>query len=317
MMEEMQNQENKVSEINLMDIFKKNNPIISGHEEEPEQLQKAESQQKKKESKSEQPKEVEKPVLEDEDDDDDKSIEEKKQDQNKKQEKSNNYEEEYQKLEKKLKDSQKWGNENNKKLVAYAKSVEKLKEDGILTDDEASSLLDHTKIESVQEEKPFILECAEIWDKEINYMRKYSSNSEDIDNYTKAFQAFMQSATQSELDEVLEEFKELKDDGDEVKFTKRMLEIGKEWYEDIYKDIFEVGSLKHLKQKYAEKETKLQNRIDKLEKTIEKYKKKYEDYTESNLHLPSGNSASSPTENGGAFDLGKTFGKRFEPRQSF
>ena len=316
-MEEKENQV-KNAEINLSEIFKKNNPIIPGdaeYQKEPEP--KADKPKEKKSPPKEENNKPEEPIEDDEDDETDSPKEEKSPDAKNRKEEPINSHPEYLKLEKKLKETQKWGNENNKKLVAYSKAIEKLKEESGLTDEEASFLLDYTKHDPIEEqEKPLLVQFGEVWDKELNYMRKYSQNAQDIDNYVVSFQNYFQTLNHKEAQELLEELHEIKESEDEVAFTKKMLDIGKDWYDDFYKDIQEAGSLKNLRGKYQEKEAKLQKTLDKLNKELEKYKRKYEDYTESNLNLPSGNSANSPTDlNSGSFDLAKTFQKRFEPKR--
>jgi prefoldin subunit 5 len=220
------------------------------------------------------------------------------------------YKSELEKLQKSQKDTQKAFHENRKQLAAYKKAVEKLKSDGVLMDEEATMLLDHTRFEEGPEgEKPALIRYGDIWDKEIQYMRKYSNNPDEINQNVLAFQHLMQSAPYNEVEEILADLAEHEDD--EVALTKRMLEIGRQYNDDIYADIHETGSIRNLKEKYAKKEKELQERLDKMERKYNKLKEKLEDYdTEpSDYGLPSGGSKGDIPE--GGFDIGKVFSKRY------
>lgn len=198
------------------------------------------------------------------------------------------YKAELEKTKKTLKDTQRSFHEDRKKLASYKKAVEKLKEDGALLDEEAALLLDHTNFESDPEEESEYLRYHKIWNQELQYMRKYASNAKEIDQNFMAFQHFVQTASQQEIQEAFADLRQYEDD--EVEFTKQMLEIGRQYNEDIYSDINEVGSIRHLKAKYSKKESELQKEIDKLKKQVNKYKEQYEDYDTSapNLNLPKG-----------------------------
>lgn len=198
------------------------------------------------------------------------------------------YKAEFEKSQKTLKDTQKSFHEDRKKLSAYKKAVEKLKEEGSLLDEEATSLLDHTQFEDSPQEETIFIKYAKIWDKELEYMKKYAPNPQEINQQILAFQHFMQTAPQDEVQDVLSDLAQYEDD--EVEFTKQMLEIGRQYNDDIYSDIAESGSIRKLKTKYAEKEAEMQKEIDKWKKRHDKLKDKYEDFnTEpSNYRLPSG-----------------------------
>lgn len=221
---------------------------------------------------------------------------------------------EIEKLQKTLRDTQRSFHEDRKKLTAYKKAVEKLKGDGSLLDEEARMLLDHTMFENVQEEpedEPVIVRYAKVWDKEIEYMRKYSSNADDINNSIYAFQHLMQSSTENERQEILDELSEYEDD--EVELTKQMIEIGRQYDEDIYSDIREAGNIRNLKKTLAKKEHDLQKQLDKLQVKYDKLRMQYEDYDANPVSIRKGTgsgSMSSHGEQGDGFDVGKIFASR-------
>lgn len=204
------------------------------------------------------------------------------------------YKAEYEKQLKIVKDTQKSFHESNKKLAAYKKAVEKLKEDGSLLDEEAMILLDHAKYDNVPEEAPLIVRYANIWDKEFEYMRKYSRDPEELDQLKDAFVHLMQTASQQEINDILSDLSQYEDD--EVEFTRQMLEKGREYNDDIYADIRDAGSIRNLKSKYNERIEELEKKLDKSEKKLNKYKEKYEDYDArpANMNLPTGSGSHSP-----------------------
>ena len=98
------------------------------------------------------------------------------------------------------------------------------------------------------------------------------SDDELLDDKVKAFDYFLSLASPEEVKDALEELTDLIDDP--IKLTKKMLAIGKLYYDESYKDIASSGSVQnYIKQKHQE--------IDKLNKSIDKLTKKlaqYEDY---------------------------------------
>lgn len=220
------------------------------------------------------------------------------------------YKSELEKVQKTLKDTQRSFHEDRKKLAAYKKAVEKLKEEGRLLDEEATDLLDHTKFESEPEDESIIIKYGRIWDKELEYMKKYAPNPKDIDQHVLAFQHFMQSASPQEIRDTLEELAQYEED--EVEFTRQMLEIGRQYNDDIYADIHESGSIRNLKAKYSADKIEMQKEIDKWEKKYNKLKEKYEDYNPepANLKLPSG-AGNVDLPKDVTFDPSKIFAKQY------
>ncbi len=195
----------------------------------------------------------------------------------------------YEKLEKSSKDTQKSYHENRRQLAAYRKAVEKLKEDGDLLDSEADRLLSIVDIEDVALPETQIQKYANIWDKELEYMKKYSSNKAEIEQNIAAWKHFLSTAPKEEIDDAIEDMSAYEDD--EVELTNYMLDLARKYNEEVYSDIAETGSIRALKAKYSEKEVLMQKEIDKLKKQVNKYKEEYEDYTpEPKYKLPSGQS---------------------------
>ena len=224
-----------------------------------------------------------KEAQEEAEDDDEDEVEDKDQ---KKEEshKEFDYKAELEKLQKSKKDTEKSYHEGQKKLAAYKKAVEKLKEEGSLLEEEASLLLDHTRHEEVAEEVPLLTKYFNIWDKEIEDMRKvyekgYIEKPQEFDQHILAFQHFIRTASPHELDDALDDLSKF--ENNPVALTKQMLEMGRQYNEDIYSDIHESGGIRKLKSMYSKREEKLKNRIDKLEKEVDKYKKRYEDHDDS------------------------------------
>lgn len=203
-----------------------------------------------------------------------------------------NYKEELEKIQRRHKEAEKWGNDARKQLATYKKLVNKFKEDGILTDEDAETLADHTKYEEVApNDESMLQKLARICDPEIEQMRKYSAEPEKIDQYIHSFQNFINYSEPSEIREAMDELAELEDSP--VAFTKKMLEIGRDYNEEVFDDLYKAGSLKNFKVQFNKKIEELNKELDKKDKIIEKYKKKYEDYTEQNHNLPYGGSGKS------------------------
>lgn len=225
------------------------------------------------------------------------------------------YKSEWEKAQKRFKDTQQLFHEDRKKLAAYKKAVEKMKEDGSLLDEEASILLDHTNYEGEPEpENESVLDrYCKIWDQEIATMRsmsKYIPNFKEIDQQIVAFQHFLKIASYEELNGVLDELSKFEDD--KVELTKQMLELGRQYNEDIYSDIHEAGSIRKLKSMYSKKQEELKKVIDKLQKENNKLKQTYEDYnTEEAKVIVGSGVVNANLHRDSTFDVGKIFKGRF------
>jgi len=123
-------------EIDIHSIFNKKDVPVEPHVEEEETIERP---SKNKESA----KKIEKETLpDDEDDEDEVDVADAKKELKPK-EKAIDYKVENEKLQKTLKDTQKSFHEDRRKLSAYKKAVEKMKQEGVLLDEEATILLSY------------------------------------------------------------------------------------------------------------------------------------------------------------------------------
>jgi hypothetical protein len=223
------------------------------------------------------------------------------------------YQKEIEKLNKTLKDTQRSFHEDRKKLSAYKKAVEKLKAEGTLLDEEANLLLDHTKFESEAENdtnEPTLNKYARIWDREIEYMRKYSANAEDINQSIYAFQHLIQSCSDKERQDIMDDLSQYEDN--EVELTKQMIQMGRQYNDEIYSDINKAGGIRKLKSILYKREEELQKKVDKLQNQYDNLKKKYEDYdSKPGGRIPSGSSNNNLQKQDATFDVSKIFASRY------
>lgn len=177
-------------------------------------------------------------------------------------------------------DTQKFGHQNARKLKNALKITQELVASGSLSQEEAQSLVESlenssgeaaTELEgSPYNSHPFA-NVLKIANTELINLRKYSDD-ELLDDKIKAFDYFLNLAPLEDIQEALEDLTELSDEP--VKLTKKMLSIGKHYYETSYKDIKSAGGV------FAYIDKKNQD-IDSLNKTIDKLNKKlsqYEDF---------------------------------------
>src|ERR1700753_13410 len=179
-------------------------------------------------------------------------------------EKITDYKSENERLQRTLKDTQKSFHEDRKKLSAYKKTVNKFIDDGVLTEDEAQILLDHTQFEDevVNESKTVIDRYGDIWDKEIGNMKKYNKKDvPHIEQCIRAFQHMYDSSTLSEREDILDDLSHYEDD--EVEFTNRMLALGSDYNDDVYSDLKDSGGIRNVKAKYQSKIDDMQKELDK------------------------------------------------------
>ena len=185
-------------------------------------------------------------------------------------------------------------------LSRQLKSLEKVISDyassGKLTDSEASALLEATKHAEVETEAQFhrpqhpLHLYAEVWDQELENMRRYSTDPDSINQHTYAFQHFLANATPDEITEALHAFDQVKSDS--IALTRKMLEMGKAYHDEIYGELTQAGGIKSYKAHYESKLSNQQKKIDKLEKELVKLQEN-RDYIPSNTYrLPTGSSKS-------------------------
>ena len=178
--------------------------------------------------------------------------------------------EELEKTRKAIADTKKYGHQNARKLKNALKLTQELVESGALSEEEAKSLfesLESDAEEDVAPSHPFG-NMFKVANQELANMRKYSDD-ELLDDKVKAFDFFLSTAPQDEVKEALEELSDLSDDP--IKLTKRMLAIGKQYYDGSYKDVITAGGIHgYITRKHEEVE-KLNKTIDKLTKKLSQY----------------------------------------------
>jgi hypothetical protein len=306
----------QVDSFDLKEIFsnKKSTPVNASPEDQVKEAPPTKEVIKKEE------KEPVKDKEEDENDDEEKTPKkslkkDKEEEEEEPKEKVPDYKLDNERLQKTLKDTQKSFHEDRKKLSAYKKAVNKFMEDGILTEEDAQTLLDHTQFEGeVSSESKSILDrYVDVWNKEIKYMKKYDRDASDIDQWIAAFEHMYDSSSRSEREAILEDLAHYEDD--EVLITKRMLALGRDYNDEVYSDLRESGGIRNVKQKYQSEIDSLKKELDKVNEKYNKLKTKHQDYdTEpQNLRISSG-AAYVGNDQGDSFDIGKMFKQKFNRR---
>lgn len=224
---------------------------------------------------------VKEPAEEDEDEDfedDEEEVEDKESDKPK--DKSADHKAEIEKLQKTLKDTQRSFHEDRKKIAAYKRAVEQMKEDLIISDDEAATLLNHTQfegeLEPIYQEESRLVKYCRVFDNELEIMKKYTKEPEIIDQNIFAFQHLIHSVTHEEREDILDELSQYNDDP--IKMTQHMLEIGRVYDEKFFNYIREAGSLSNLITKFQEEKEELQKKLDNARNKINKLKGVDQDY---------------------------------------
>ncbi len=200
--------------------------------------------------------------------------------------------ESYSKMETSLTETRKWGRELSQKLKKFAAQIEAYKQDGVLTPEEAEHLISKAQhTEDAVEDTP-LMRYSKIWDQELDNIRKYSPEP-DLDQHVLAFQHLLKNATPQELQDLLEDFAL---EEDPIKLTRLMLEKGKDYHQEIYKDLSETGSLKGYKKSQEAKLQKQQKEIEKLQKEIARFKQDQDYIGSSKYSLPSGGQSHAPEQ---------------------
>lgn len=188
--------------------------------------------------------------------------------------------------------------ELSNKLKAYQKSVKKIMDEGIITEEEGKYLLDEVSHSGMDieedgsaDESPMqkLFRVADNGIEKIREAVQEGIADEDplMDKKIRAFNFFLKDATKKEIDKALDDLSKL--DEEPIKLAKKLLSIGQKYYEDAYGEYDEVGGLKGFKKKYQDKIEELEKTIDKQNKEILKFREKYEDYTEKSYdRLPNG-----------------------------
>jgi hypothetical protein len=208
----------------------------------------------------------------------------------------------YEKLEKSYKDTQKAFHEDRKKMSAYKRAIKSYVEEGILTDDDAQTLLDHVKFENIPDDEPTnsnssggLAKYSDAIKKELEVMTRYSSNPQEIEVNTQAFVHLFDNSSWEGKENILEELSGFEDDA--IELTKHMLLLGARHNDEVYSEIHQVGGVKQLKEKYINEIETLKKELDKSKKQYDKLKEKYEDYNEpTSVPIPGGSNAPSSSK---------------------
>ena len=193
-------------------------------------------------------------------------------------------------FDRRLKESRQRFDDLSRKLSGVEKIVKDYANQGALTADEAQKILEQAEHEAISETQQSTVQTpwhlyTQVWDQELDNIRKYS-NDPNIDQHVYAFQHFMANATQNELNQALSEFDPCKSDS--IALTRKMLDLGKSYNDDIYGEYSQAGGLKNYKSQYEERLAKQQKTIDKLEKEILKLNNNSDYIPSQSYKLPSG-----------------------------
>lgn len=236
----------------------------------------------------------------------------KKEDNNASEEKLKNSD--LEKFENEAKKAKSWANDLSRKLKNYERKIKNAIEEGVLDEEEGQEFLKEIVHESPKEEtytdNPFSRHI-KIFDAEIENIIKYGQEK-DVEQKIRSFNLLLQEGTLEELQEVYEQLEELA--ADPIAMTKKVLEIGKEHYENTYNEFYEAGSIKNLKKKYIEQINNYKKTIEKLEKQIVKYKEEHEGYVPASSYKRPAGSALKDAEESEKFE---STGEILRRRQQF
>jgi hypothetical protein len=216
----------------------------------------------------------------------------------------------FEKLEKSYKDTQKAFHEDRKKLSAYKRAIKSFVDEGTLTEEESQTLLDHVQFENMPDNAPSNLatgsglaKYASVIYKELQVMKRYSSNPQEIDLNTEAFQHLFDTSTWADKQEIIEELSGFEDDV--VELTKQMLLLGARHNNEVYSEIYQSGGVKQLKEKYIKEIEMLKEELDKSKKQYVKLKEQHADYNEPTVINSPGGSFTPSSAKSGDLDIDK------------
>ena len=189
------------------------------------------------------------------------------------------------KSQKLMKETQRWGHQNSKKVREASRSVKALVDSGSLTEDEAQGILsvlqseveEDDEIQAPAAQNPFA-SLFQVANRELEHIRKYSED-DLLQDKIEAFDFLLSVSSKEEVSDIFETLADL--EGDPVKLTRKMIALGQEAYEDSYKAIKEAGGIKDYLSSQNNQIEKLQKKIDKLEKKLSQY----EDYDKPNYRI--------------------------------
>jgi hypothetical protein len=188
--------------------------------------------------------------------------------------------------DKAFKETQKWGHGLRRQLSTFEQQVKAYMGEGVLTEEEGQKLLNTT---AVEDETPFqespLAMYSKVWDEELENIRKYTQEA-DLDQHVLAFQHLLKNGDPQELEDAFGQFEEVKENP--LALTRKMLDIGKLYNEEVYQELSQAGSLKAFKQQYETKLKQQQKKIDRLEKDLLKFKETSDYISSSSYVLPPG-----------------------------
>lgn len=194
---------------------------------------------------------------------------------------------EFSKLQERLLENQKYARKHVQKVKNASKAVNYLITEGILNEEEAKDLLGALQSDEEEPEEnyrnnsslfaPFapIFKAAK---QELDNIHKYTED-DSFQDKLNAFEYFLAFSPQDEVEQVYEELNELVDD--RVKLAKKILSIGKDAYDNSYKEIKNSGGIKNVIQEKNRSVDQLKKQIDKLQKKI----LQYESYDKPNYRI--------------------------------
>ena len=189
------------------------------------------------------------------------------------------------KLQDSFKETRKWGLDLSNKLHAFEKKVHAFLEDGVLTKEEATSLLKEAQHQDIEKAHPLV-SYSKIWDEEIHNIKKYTKD-ETVDQNILAFQHLLKHADQEEMESILEEL--VKVEKDPLDLTHKMLQMGKDYHASTYSPLTQAGGLQKIISSHQKERQKLQQQIDKLSQELVKLRRSSELDT-AGYSLPDGGS---------------------------
>jgi hypothetical protein len=164
----------------------------------------------------------------------------------------------------------------NKVKIINNKAQEYI-DNGVMTKEEAESLIEDINLDVgalPDTEEPVVTKDDNIIDKYYAVWKKAVPTIQefmDVDpEHADAFAHLVKISTPQELEEIELEFSQY--ENNPIKLTKRMLELGKEHYEDVYKPLNDHGGYKGIQIAHKQEVAKYKKEIDKLNKELLKFK---------------------------------------------
>jgi len=163
---------------------------------------------------------------------------------------------------------------SNNKIKLVESTLQRYVEDTVLTEDEAKALKDILALdpEDIAEADNNTVkdQSASPLDKYIGIWRENLPVVQDIAevkrDHIEAFDHRVRNALPDELTEIEAALKAVEDRP--IKLTKKMLDLGKEYYDDVYVPLSKYGGFKGLQIAHKKEVSTLKKEIDKLNKEV-------------------------------------------------